>query len=103
MMNSHTWILDKQRSQPMTPYLRLMGLSEMAIEAWSKAEKETETFRVIKMLSVSSDETDAYLKQLTRGIIPSSIPSFKLPDRCINEHLKDDIDTHIALRAHGQD
>ena len=101
MMNSHTWILDKQRSQPMTPYLRLMGLSEMAIEAWSKAEKETETFRVIKMLSVSSDETDAYLKQLTRGIIPSSIPSFKLPDRRINDETEGLVDTvqHNDVRS----
>ena len=53
---SHTWVLDKQRSQSMMPYLRLMGLSEMAIEAWTKAEKETDTFRVIDMAVVSPAE-----------------------------------------------
>jgi hypothetical protein len=30
----------------MVPYLRLMGLSEMAIEAWTKAEMETDTYKV---------------------------------------------------------
>lgn len=40
------WILDKARSDSMMPYQRLMGLSEMAIEAWAKAESETETYKV---------------------------------------------------------
>jgi len=35
----------------MVPYLRLMGLSEMAIEAWTKAEMETDTYKV-RMLSM---------------------------------------------------
>jgi len=34
------------RSETMVPYLRLMGLSEMAIEAWTKAEMETDTYKV---------------------------------------------------------
>jgi hypothetical protein len=34
------------KSETMVPYLRLMGLSEMAIEAWTKAERETDTYKV---------------------------------------------------------
>lgn len=45
-----SWILDKDRSETLMPYLRLMGLSEMAIEAWTKAEKETDTFKVIEFV-----------------------------------------------------
>ena len=68
---SHTWVLDKQRSQSMMPYLRLMGLSEMAIEAWTKAEKETDTFRVIDMAVVSPAERQAYMLLLKAGEIPA--------------------------------
>lgn len=45
-----SWVLDKDRSESLMPYLRLMGLSEMAIEAWTKAEKETDTFKVIEFV-----------------------------------------------------
>mmetsp|Transcript_5001 Transcript_5001/g.6459 ORF Transcript_5001/g.6459 Transcript_5001/m.6459 type:complete len:206 (+) Transcript_5001:39-656(+) len=45
-----SWVLDKDRSESLMPYLRLMGLSEMAIEAWTKAEKETDTFKEIEFL-----------------------------------------------------
>lgn len=44
---SSSWLLDKERSESMVPYLRLMGLSEMAIEAWTKAEKETDILHVL--------------------------------------------------------
>jgi hypothetical protein len=46
-----SWVLDKDRSESLMPYLRLMGLSEMAIEAWTKAEKETDTFKVIEFVT----------------------------------------------------
>lgn len=46
---SSSWLLDKKRSESMVPYLRLMGLSEMAIEAWTKAEKETDTLHVLNI------------------------------------------------------
>ena len=45
-----SWILDKERSGSMSPYLQLMGLSELAIEAWIKAERETDTFKVIDFI-----------------------------------------------------
>jgi hypothetical protein len=43
-----SWIMDRSRSESVVPYLRLMGLSEMAIEAWAKAEKETDTYKVYR-------------------------------------------------------
>lgn len=48
------WLLVKERSESMVPYLRLMGLSEMAIEAWTKAEMETDTYKVIDFLGPPS-------------------------------------------------
>jgi len=46
---SGSWVLDKARSESMKPYLELMGLSDMAVEAWTKAEKETVTFKAIDL------------------------------------------------------
>jgi len=40
-----TWLLDKASSESMGAYLQLMGLSELAIEAWTKAERETDTYK----------------------------------------------------------
>lgn len=45
-MNHLRWRFNLARSESMVPYLRLMGLSEMAIEAWTKAEMETDTYKV---------------------------------------------------------
>ena len=52
-----------------------MGLSEMAIEAWTKAEAETDTLRVIDMVTVSLAEKEMYMLLLKSGRVPSAIPS----------------------------
>jgi hypothetical protein len=68
------WVLCRDRSESMMPYLRfgrkdvcpkfggmiflllcrLMGLNEMAIDAWIKAEKETDTYKVIEFVAGAS-------------------------------------------------
>lgn len=63
---SGTWILDKERSESLQPYLQLMGLSEMAIEAWTKAEKETDTFKVIDFVTTKSTRTGVKIRKRDR-------------------------------------
>lgn len=47
---SCAWVLCRERSETMVPYLRLMGLNEMAIDAWIKAERATDTYKAIEFI-----------------------------------------------------
>ena len=40
-----SWLLEKDQSDSLTPYLALLGVSDMGQEAWKKAEKETDTIK----------------------------------------------------------
>ena len=69
-----TWLLDKERSEPMHEYFRAMGLPELAIEAAAKAEVDFDTWNVVTQHDdrfcikkhgrlIHSDETFIYSKE----------------------------------------
>ena len=69
-----TWLLDKERSEPMHEYFRAMGLPELAIEAAAKAEVDFDTWNVVTQHEdrfcikkhgrlIHSDETFVYSKE----------------------------------------